>query len=308
MSSSAARPTSSTTTHAAQGFGITDLLLLLMAALWGGNFFAVQYGTAHMPGLAFNTTRMLLAAIVMAAVAVATARAPWPCRADCLRLMAYGLLGHGLYQYLFVSGLSRSRGGSASLIMAASPAALALLAWLTSAERMTRWLIGGVALSIGGVAMVMLGDNVVSHTGGSWTGSLFLVAAVLAWAGYITLLKPLTDRLHGLHVTLITLVGGLLPLMVLTSPDLLATPWTNLEWRTWMALAYSGLGAMVAAYLIYNHGVRTIGATRTSLYSNLQPFVAILVAWQFQQDVPTIWQGLGFFCITGGLLLARKAA
>ena len=73
-------------------------------------------------------------------------------------------------------------------------------------------------------------------------------------------------------------------------------------------MGYAGLGAIVVAYVIYYHGLKTIGATRTSLYANLQPFVAILVAWQFQNDRPTIWQLMGFICITGGLLLARRAA
>jgi drug/metabolite transporter (DMT)-like permease len=289
-------------------FGATDLLLMLMAALWGANFFAVQYGTAHMPGMAFNTSRMAVGAIVMSAIALVSAQAPWPSRADTVRLLAYGVLGNGIYQFLFVQGLSRSRGGSASLILAASPAALGLLGWLTRTEKMTRVLVGGVALSLAGVTMVLLGDNVVASTQGSWLGSIYLVCAVMAWAGYITLLKPMTTRVNGLHLTLITLIGGLTPLLLVSANDLLATSWSQLEWRTWMAMAYSGIGAMVIAYLIYNHGVKTIGPTRTSLYGNLQPFVAILVAWWLQHDQPTIWQGLGFACITGGLLLARKSA
>jgi drug/metabolite transporter (DMT)-like permease len=289
------------------GFGVIDILLLLMAALWGANFFAVQYGTAHMPGLAFNTSRMALGAAVMFLAALLTVSEPWPSRADTLRLLGYGVIGNGFYQYFFVQGLSRSRGGSASLILAASPAALALFGWAARTEKMTRFLVAGVFLSVIGVAMVMLGDNVVtSGHNGSWLGSAYLALAVVTWAGYATLLQPLTQRVNGLHLTLITLIGGLGPLLVLTGADLMATDWTALTARTWAAMAYAALGAIVVAYLIYYHGLKKIGATRTSLYANLQPFVAILVAWQFQHDQPTIWQLMGFLCITGGLLLARR--
>ncbi len=299
---------------AASGFGTTDMLLFLMAALWGANFFAVQYGTAHMPGLSFNTSRMALGATVMAIIALAAVREPWPSRADTLRLLGYGVIGNGIYQYFFVQGLSRSRGGSASLILAASPAALAILGWATRTEKMTRFLIGGVLLSVSGVAMVMLGDNAVAPTvaagglGSTMVGNLYLSLAVVMWAGYATLLRPLTLRVNGLHLTLITLLGGLVPLLLLTGQDLLATNWSSLTWRTWAAMAYAGLGAIVVAYLIYYHGLKKMGATRTSLYANLQPFVAILVAWQFQNDRPTLWQIMGFLCITGGLLLARRPA
>jgi len=293
---------------AAPGFGRIDILLLLMAALWGANFFAVQYGTAHMPGLSFNTSRMALGALVMLVIALLTVREPWPTRADTAKLVLYGVLGNGIYQYLFVMGLSRARGGSASLILAASPAALALLGWATRTERMTRFLVAGVLLSITGVAMVMLGDNATHGDGGGWMGSIYLALAVVAWAIYATLLRPLTQRVNGLQLTLLTLAGGLVPLFMLTGHDLLATDWISLTWRTWAAMAYSGLGAICIAYLIYYHGLKKLGATRTSLYANLQPFVAILVAWQFQNDRPTIWQIMGFLCITGGLLLARRTA
>ena len=295
-------------------FGTIDMLLLLMAALWGANFFAVQYGTAHMPGLAFNTSRMALGAAVMAVTALLTVRDPWPNRADTLRLLAYGVIGNGIYQYFFVQGLSRARSGSASLILAASPAALAILGWATRTEKLTRFLIAGVLLSVTGVTMVMLGDNVTDVTNvsagrsGGWLGSLYLALAVVTWAVYATLLRPLTQRINGLHLTLITLLGGLVPLLVLTGNDLLATHWLALSWRTWSAMAYAAIGAIVIAYLIYYHGLKRIGATRTSLYANLQPFVAILVAWQFQNDRPTLWQIMGFLCITGGLLLARRPA
>jgi drug/metabolite transporter (DMT)-like permease len=301
-------PAAAVAPPAQPGFGTIDVLLLLMAALWGANFFAVQYGTAHMPGLAFNTSRMALGALVMSITALLTVREPWPSRADTLRLLAYGVIGNGIYQYFFVQGLSRARGGSASLILAASPAALAILGWATRTEKMTRFLIAGVLLSVSGVAMVMLGDNVSAAHGGSWLGSVFLSLAVVTWAVYATLLRPLTQRINGLHLTLITLIGGLVPLLALTGSDLLATEWMTLTWRTWAAMAYAAIGAIVIAYLIYYYGLKKIGPTRTSLYANLQPFVAILVAWQFQNDRPTFWQIMGFLCITGGLLLARRSA
>lgn len=308
--STAVSPTPVVTVAAsdAPGFGKIDVMLLLMAAIWGANFFAVQYGTAHMPGLSFNTSRMALGALVILVVGLLTVREPWPSRADTAKLVLYGVLGNGIYQYFFVMGLSRARGGSASLILAASPAALALLAWATRTEKMTRFLIGGVLLSITGVAMVMLGDNATHGNGGSWLGSMYLAMAVVSWAVYATLLRPLTQRVNGLQLTLLTLAGGLVPLLLLTGRDLLATDWVTLTWHTWAAMAYAGLGAIGIAYLIYYHGLKKLGATRTSLYANLQPFVAILVAWQFQNDRPTIWQLMGFLCITGGLLLARRTA
>jgi drug/metabolite transporter (DMT)-like permease len=292
--------------HRSAGFGATDVLLLLMAALWGGNFFAIQYGAAQIAPLAFNVARMILGGVILAMITVLTVRAPWPSRADTLRLLGCGVIGNGIYQLLFISGVARSRGGTASLILAASPAALAIIGWLTGSERLSRMLMSGVAMSIVGVVMVILGAGLETARTGTWQGSAFLVAAMLTWAVYATLLRPLSERINGLHLTLITLVGGLVPLALLALPQLLATDFTVLEPRAWFAMLYSGFGAIVLAYIIYYHGLKTLGPTRTSMYANLQPFVALLVAKQFQNDPITPWQIGGLVLISGGLLLARK--
>jgi drug/metabolite transporter (DMT)-like permease len=306
----AAPPLSDASTEPARatGFGTTDLLLLLMAALWGGNFFAIQYGAAHIAPLAFNASRMILGGVILAAITLATVKVPWPSRADTLRMLGCGVIGNGLYQVFFIAGVSRARGGTASLILAASPAALAIIGWMTHTEKLTRILALGVVMSIGGVVMVILGAQLESTGAGSWQGSAFLVAAMLTWAVYVTLLRPLSQRINGLHLTLITLIGGLVPLVLFALPSLRATDFTTLMPRTWLAMFYSGFGAIVLAYIIYYHGLRTLGPTRTSMYANLQPFVALIVAQQFQGDAITPWQFLGLVLITGGLLLARKKA
>lgn len=290
------------------GIGGTDALLVLMALIWGGNFFAVQYGAAHMDAWAFNAARMTLGLVVLVVLALATVRVPWPSRADTLRLLGCGVIGNGIYQLLFIGGVPRTRGGSASLILAASPAVLALIGWLTRTEKLTRQLLVGVACSIAGVAMVMLGDQAHPSRPGSMLGNVLVAAACLTWGVYATLLRPLAARLNGLHVTVITLIGGVVPLVALAVPSLLRTPWTTLDTGTWGAIAYAGVGAMGLAYVIYYRGLAQLGPTRTSMYGNLQPFIALLVAWQLQHDAPTVAQLLGAAGILGGIVLARRAS
>jgi drug/metabolite transporter (DMT)-like permease len=74
----------------------------------------------------------------------------------------------------------------------------------------------------------------------------------------------------------------------------------------WGAVAYAGLGAMVLAYLLYYRGVRVLGPVRTAMYSNLQPLIAMAVAYLSLREVPTGWQLGGAAAITTGLLVSRK--
>ena len=72
-------------------------------------------------------------------------------------------------------------------------------------------------------------------------------------------------------------------------------------------MLYSGLGALVLAYLFWYRGVRQLGPTRTAMYGNLQPVIALGVAWLSLGEVPTIFQAAGAVLILGGLVLTRSA-
>ena len=88
-------------------------------------------------------------------------------------------------------------------------------------------------------------------------------------------------------------------------PQISDTSWTSLPVSGWGALLYSGLLALVVAYLFWYRGVRVLGPTRSAMYSNLQPVVALVVAWIALGEKPTIIQVLGAVAIMIGLLLTR---
>jgi drug/metabolite transporter (DMT)-like permease len=65
---------------------------------------------------------------------------------------------------------------------------------------------------------------------------------------------------------------------------------------------------MVIAYLFWYQGVKTLGPTHTSMYSNVQPILAIAVAYLTLGELPSKWQMAGALFILSGLLIARSAA
>ena len=282
----------------------TELSLVAMAVIWGVNFSVVKYGTQVMNPIAYNTLRMVLGCVVLLAVAYARPGRR-PDRADKLRLLSLGVLGHCVYQLLFVQGIALTRAGTASLVVAASPAVVAIVARAFGHERLPMKTVAGIALSIAGVVLVVGGSLTADGTS-HLVGDLLILAAVVVWAFYTTGLLPLTQRVQPAQVAAWTLVGGVAPLLVIAAPALLATEWAAVTPLTWGAVAYSGLLAMVVAYLVWYRGVREIGPTRTAMFANLQPIVAVLVAWGALGEVPTAFQGAGAGAVIGGLYLARR--
>jgi drug/metabolite transporter (DMT)-like permease len=81
--------------------------------------------------------------------------------------------------------------------------------------------------------------------------------------------------------------------------------WGAIDGPVWSAIIYSGIGALVIANLFWFRGVRVLGPTHTAMFSNIQPAIALAVAWVALGEVPTIWQLVGAATIMGGLLISR---
>ena len=102
---------------ARQNVLITESLLVLMSVIWGMNFTVMKYGTGVLEPFAYNGVRLTLGSVVMYGI-LYTRRLPALPWKDIRALMLLGLLGTGLYQLFFISGLAMTRAGTASLVIA----------------------------------------------------------------------------------------------------------------------------------------------------------------------------------------------
>lgn len=287
-----------------RGFTATDFMLFMMATIWAVNFSVVKFATGIFTPLAFTGLRVGMAAAVLIVLAIVS-QSPWPGRRDFLILLLIGVLGHGLYQYLFVEGLSRTRAGHAALIVAAAPAFIMVASRIRGIEPIRRKMLIGIALSVVGVGLI-ISDSAQSPAGrATLAGSLLMVAAVMTWTTFTVLLQPYTLLFSPLKLSAITMIGGLLPLLVVSGPALVATDWHAIPFSAWAAVFYASIVSMVIAYLFWYRGIKLLGPTRTSVYSNIQPVIALAIAWIFLSEVPTLWQTIGATTIISGVLFTR---
>jgi drug/metabolite transporter (DMT)-like permease len=281
----------------------TDALLVLMAVLWAVNYSVAKYGTRTVPPLAYNAVRIVMAVVVLLAIGLLAHERP--SRRDILALMAIGVLGNGLYQLCFIEGLARSRAGTVALMLAGSPAFVAIVGRIFRVEHVGRRGWAGIALQLVGIACVVFGSVARSSGDDTVLGSALIVTGSVFWAFFAILIKPYTERLSGINVGAYSLAGGALFVTAIGLPGMLATDWSALSGPVWGAIVYSGIGALVVGNLIWYHGVSRIGPTRVSMFSNLQPLIALSVAWIALGEVPTLWQGLGAGSIMTGLIITR---
>ncbi|MGH6692817.1 MAG: DMT family transporter, partial [Gammaproteobacteria bacterium] len=142
----------------------------------------------------------------------------------------------------------------------------------------------------------------------SLLGSVLVFASAVSWAFFSVMVQPLTTRVPGLQVGAYTMLGGALVSFLVAIPAIAAVRWSEVSPAVYGALAYSTIGAMVIAYLFWYQGVKTLGPTHTSMYSNMQPLLAMPIAFATLGELPSRWQVAGAAFIMSGLLTARSAA
>jgi drug/metabolite transporter (DMT)-like permease len=288
-------------------FGTTDLGLLLMAVIWGVNYSVVKHGLNTMAPLTFNGIRVALAALVLVGVASTVRGVRLPSRRDILLLAGLGLIGNGLYQLMFIAGMSRTRAGIAALVVAAGPAWIAIISRMLGRERVSGRGWSGIALQLVGVACVVASATALETSRDAMIGAALIATGSIMWALFSVLLQPFTMRTHPFHLSAITMTSGALLLVSFALPGMVRLDWTAITLEEWGTIFYAGIGALVIAYLLFYRGVRVLGPTRTAMYGNLQPMIALVVAWMLLSEQPTGWQIAGAGFIMAGLLLSRTA-
>ncbi|MFP5264659.1 MAG: DMT family transporter [Blastocatellia bacterium] len=288
-------------------FGSTDLLLLLMTLIWGSNFTAIKFSMGdNLLPLSFNALRFVMASVLMAIAALCSGHTARVKSGDGWRLFGLGLLANALYQSLFIMGMAHTRAGNAALILATTPMFTALISRFRRQEYFTARGIAGLLLAFGGIVLIILSGRGEVSVGEAVLGDCLLVASTLCWSLYTVGSKPLVHAYGPMKATAFMMITGTPMLLLVCAPSLLRQDWSRVRPVAWAGVAYSGVFAIALAYIIWNHGVRNIGSTRTAIYSNITPIVAMLVAWLALGEAPTAGQVIGAVVIFVGIYLVRR--
>jgi drug/metabolite transporter (DMT)-like permease len=167
------------------------------------------------------------------------------------------------------------------------------------------WL--GVVATFTGIGLVVYSGarSANGTTRDTLLGAILLFGATLSWAAYTVGSRSLVQRYGSLSVTAWMLWAGTIGIIAIGLPDLIALDITRVQANTWLAVLYAGALSVGLAYLIWHYGVKQLGNTRTSVYSNLVPVMALTAAWLTRGEVPTVGQIAGATVIIGGVTIAQ---
>ena len=224
---------------------------------------------------------------------------------DLLVLLAGGLLGFVISQTLTAESLKLTTPVYFSFVAALTPIATMLLAVIFLKERVTGLKLFGVALGIAG-ALLMVYKSWSSGTGSDdLMGILLAVLSVLTWAGYLIITRKVSAKYTAVtQMKYFFLISAIviLPIALMEPQQKLYS--AECGWSGVLEMAFIVLFATGLGYFLIPYAMKTLHATTVSIYTNIQPVVASMVAIAVQQDVFTWDKPLaGLLVLVGAYLV-----
>lgn len=255
------------------------LALLNTALFWGLSFIATKAALVYLHPFSLVFLRFAIASLVFLVV-LAKRGFPKLSRTDHLRLVALSLLQPVAYFFCETFALEHASASKVSLIIAAIPVVVTVLAALILREPARPRQVFGSIFSVAGIALLVFGERGFTlNNSGSIDGDLLALGAVVTASLYTLLSRELGKSRSSLEITSLQMFYGTLFL----APFFFATAgrndWAHLPLTVIGAIVFLAFGASVGAFLSYNYALTKVSAARASIYINGIPVVTTIAAW-----------------------------
>jgi drug/metabolite transporter (DMT)-like permease len=275
--------------------------MLVTSFLWGGNFVVAKTLVAHASPMTLTTVRWFIAIIVLVPLVWWKEKKLVPPKQAIVPLLLMGVTGVALFNIFQFLALERTTSTNAGLISTMNTISIALFSFVLLKEKITKWQLSAMVLSLFGVVLVL--------SKGNWqllldfqlnTGDLWMLAAVCVWGLYSVCSKWAMQTASPLMATLYAGIFGVLLLLPFTSTDF---TFTNVNTSFILSMLYTGIISTVVCMVFWNIGVQKLGATTSGIFLNFNPIFTALLAYLFIGENMSWLQGIGGLIVIMGCYL-----
>lgn len=276
---------------------------MLATLFWSGNFVVGKAAVASMTPMDLTFWRWTLAAVPLLTLAHFVEKPDW--RAVLRRwpvLLLLSALGMSGYTLLLYGALGYTSALNASLITAANPALIVVMAVVFLREKTTPlgWL--GIGLGLFGVLLVLTrGELHRVFSLSVNTGELMMTGAIVVWGFYTIIarrlqLPAIAATAAQVVIAAVTLAPFALAVHV-RFPDTPAEGWS---------LAYISVFPSLGAYLLWNLALKTTAPGTAGNYLNLMVVFTAILTVALGTPLTLVQVAGGLMVIAGVLLTGTK--
>lgn len=275
--------------------------LTFCVVVWGSNFVFGKILVEDFSSSLLTTLRLLFIVLFLVGLTSYNKQFKRVNKSDVLAIVSLGVIGVFINQWSFFKGLQTADPTTSAIILAMTPILTALLAALFLKERLTlRMLMGSVVAIIGIYFVVVKGNSSSLHFD---EGLIWIVVTMITFAIMIIITRVLSQRIDPFTITLYSnIVGFVVSIPFAFSLDTPLRVSSNIS--DWALLIGTAVVVHGIATLIWNNNIRYVDASKASVLSNLEPFVAMIMGLILLYKPITGVEILGALLILAGVMLS----
>lgn len=228
-------------------------------------------------------------------------------RKDYGKILAASMLGFFLTQVTFLVAIPDITPMDCSIVSSLSPIYTMFIAAYALKEPITLRKAGGVAISFFGILYLIM--NSVTNTGKvvetSLTGILLMVANGLCFSLYLGLFKPVISKYSVITFMKWIFLYASVFSLPMAAHELLTFDYRLLSGSYLSELAFLIVCSTFITYFLIPLGQKRIRPTLVSMYSYVQPIIAILISIWVGMDTLNWQKVLAALMVFGGVILVN---
>ena len=224
---------------------------------------------------------------------------------DLPKIFVASMLGFFTCQVTFLAGIPYITPMDCSIMSSLSPIYTMIVAAIVIKEPITLQKAGGVVLSLIGVIYLIISKT--GNAGGPAETTMFgifmLILNSLSFSMYLGIFKPLIGKYSVVTFMKWIFLFAFIVAVPFTAKELVTLDWASIPSIQFAELAYLVVCATFITYFLIPVGQKRIRPTLVSMYSYVQPIIAIVISICIGMDTLTWQKVLAAAMVFGGVII-----
>jgi drug/metabolite transporter (DMT)-like permease len=279
--------------------------ILLAVVFWGTSFVATKTVLLEIKPVTVIVLRLILASTLLTIIALSTKRN-----------FSINLKSHGwifilamiatFHLWIQVTGLQYTTASNTGWIIGTAPIFMAILGLIFFKEKVTILQLAGILVAMFGLLLLIGKGNILNIDLIENKGDMLVLGSAFTWGVYSMVNKKISLS----YSPLMTILYLFLMMLIIIIPFNLSSETLNsvinLSLIGWISILFLGLFCSGIAYVIWARALRDMESAKVGAFLYFEPFVTVLAAWFFLNEVITLIMILSGLLITAGVFIVNK--
>lgn len=207
---------------------------------------------------------------------------------DRLKIFGAAMLIGVARKLCMMFGLAQTSPIDGSIISTSTPLIVLFLSVIVGIEQLSKRKIIGLLMGMAGAIAIIVSSNHSSHGSSSTEGNLLILTSACVSAAYMVWFKRLVGKYRITTLLRWIYCSSAIVMLPIGAHDIITTDFAAMDTGIVLASLFVLIVPTYLPNLLLNYSLKFVSPTTTSIYSYIQPVVAIILAIAMGLDKPHI--------------------